>query len=556
MNHNLMSSHIKLISSAFFILLYIINLSACGDHLKFRSLSEAHQTTTQPSIKIPKEQHGLNHIKLNIYLDLATRQALVQERWNRPIVGPLIPQAQKLQTTDLSRPLLSSALIENSFLVQLEHKLNKNLSDLEIRISVNSVQAWESSLDGKALSLDHLAHTLRSRLTNTSINNQSNALSNQLMNIGLISSPLPSFAQLSDLVWARGGVPVVIVNRPLFYYQNDQTAAHTATTRLLIRGIAESLRIAPVCDGGWGGVKRDKLLGLKPVPLAMTNQQTLPNNLSRDPYLRGAPPQKNNASDFQEDSSPKPWSFKALKWSSSSKTLMKQYSAHTKEKTRSDLNCERFELLQSTCLKSKHQRNSPHQHTLSPSLNSLLRAAGDMCMNDKSSLIVQYQKGYLKHPQWNDYELSAKGLLSLENGQARQALNYCQAVANHQPQILASKCAGLAALELKEYSIASLYLRAYLSSHPNEIESLSLLAKSLGYEGKDEEALALLKRLSFRPKSELQDKRNQILFNLGIAEARLGNLKRAKKAWSQLDPNSGEAKEATKLIKNLELNAR
>ena len=548
------SSHSVLIRIILFSLC-LLSLSACGDHHIVQMFSK--KTNPKP-ISSKSNQQKLKptrYIKLNIYLDLETRQALVQEHWNRPVLSPLLPQRSNNLAVELNRPLLSSALIENGFLIQLEQRLNEEYSPLGLRVSLNSVQAWESSLNGRSLGLDNLAHTLRSKFDLRPQSQNDLSKTDYTINVGLITSPLPSFAQLSDLIWARGGVPVVIVNRPLFYYLNDQSAAHTATSRLLIRGIAESLEIAPVCDGGWGGAKRDQLLGFKLAPLAIATPQSMPTNLSRDPYLRGTPLQNDYEKDLNDNSSSDSWTFQEMKWSSSSKALLQHYNRQSKFQTAPNYHCKRFELLHSSC--SSAARNTTHQKTiLSNSLTPLLKTSGDLCMSKKDYLIEQYQKGYLNFPQWKAYRITAQGFVSLQDGKADLALKYCQAIANHHPQLLASKCAGKAALELKNYSLASLYLRAYLSSHPNEVDSLYLLAKSLGHEGKDEEALAILKRLAKRSRSELKNKRNKILFNLGIAEARLGHYQNATRAWSKLDPSSNEAVEASALIKKLESQPR
>ncbi len=543
------------------ILVCCLILNGCG-LMVATDINRVKATSQNQSVDGHGKSQEQLHIKLNLYLDLATRQNLVQEHWDRPILNHLEAQRYTLnkpstKTTNEQSFMLSSTLLTNGFLLHLEHELNQEFKALGIKVSLNSLQAWESSLDGKALSLDHLAHTLRSKPTPTfNVSQDASTPMVQEMHIGLTSSPLPSFAQLSDLLWARAGVSAVIVNRPLSYYKTNgetresKTAIETAIIRLLLRGIAESLYLAPVCDGGWGGANRDQLLGLKTLALVTPNHQNVSPSLRRDPYLRGAPPPSNE--EYNEASSPRPWSFKALSWSQSSKELFKLHVGQSlKQSTVLSTHCKRFDLLSLSC-KPNPDSKSPVANHLSNIINPLFKHAGEVCMSQENSLIAQYNKGHLNSAYWQDYRQSAIGLLSLKKQKFKKAYSLCQKVAKHHPQLVASKCAGLAALELGDFSLASLYLRAYLSSHPDEIDSLSALAKSLGHEGKDKEALAILQRLSKRPKKELGEKANQVWFNLGIAHARLGFVSKAKQAWLELELNSSEAQEAKKLLERLD----
>ena len=47
--------------------------------------------------------------------------------------------------------------------------------------------------------------------------------------------------------------------------------------------------------------------------------------------------------------------------------------------------------------------------------------------------------------------------------------------------------------------------------------------------------------------------KSKIIFNLGVAEARLGNIEAAKKSWERLDKKSEEYRAAKKLIEALSI---
>ena len=197
------------------------------------------------------------------------------------------------------------------------------------------------------------------------------------------------------------------------------------------------------------------------------------------------------------------------------------------------------------------QNNSPIKNTLET--QQLIMKLGDQCMSRSLYLMEQFDKGLLTGKIWSNYYTTALGLIALKKGQYQLAYDRCRKVANHHPSLLASKCAGIAAEALGHLDFASLYLRAYLSSHPNDVAALSKLAKILGKKGKDREAVALLRRLALEKSEQLGNEKSKILFNLGVAEARLGNLAAAKKSWEQLDQSSEEYKAAMKLIQALSI---
>jgi tetratricopeptide (TPR) repeat protein len=501
-------------------------------------ITTASQTVSNKDQKlIPHKKSGHQEIKslqrllrVNLYLDLSTRQTLMHEKWQRPIFSQV-----SAPIIDHKNNFMSSLLLESNTLRVLEYTLNKSFSGLGIKLRLNSIHSWESSVNGKALSLDHLAHTLRSKRLR----------SPDFINIGLVSTSSPSFAQLSDLLWSRADVPVVIVRRPLQYYSHELIPAAQSTARLIIRGIGEYLGIAPVCDGGWGGATRDQLLGLI-ISKGMNYDQAGRTNYAtmQDPNLRGVPFDQDLAEPQEVQ-----WLFSTLSWSKGSQALLEIMQRTKQENTSTfalnqNKTCLKFETLKRLCENSYSKQNTPD------TLHLIFRL-GDRCMSQQKSLLSMHQKGLLADKAWINYQTTALGIKALNSGHYQHAFNQCKLIANHHPSLLASKCAGIAAEALGQLDLASLYLRAYLSSHPNDIESLSKLAKVLGKSGKDKEAVALLRRLALEKPNQLGLEKSRILFNLGVAEAKLGNLDAAKAAWQKLDKSSKAYLEATELLDRL-----
>lgn len=486
-----------------------------------------------PIVSKKDSESQFSMIKLNIYIDLETRQTLVMEKTlgHASLALPIVSSPSELSPHVLGLGLLKS----------LEQELNQIYEPLQIRFVFNSTHAWESSDNGRELSLDHLAHILRSKVKSGWYSKAGGSLFSE-MNIGIISSPSPSFASLSDLVWSRSSVPVVIIRRPLNYYQQDVKSTLTASARLLVRGIAMALNLAPVCDGGWGGSTKDQLLGFKAFRFSPQVPQHERSHESLRGFGQGQEIDQNHSADQQR------WSFSGLTWSQDSRALLEIQKSKKDEWLQS---CHRFKSLKRSCTPLTQSGKKQKRQ-----LTELFKQSGEICMTQESSLIDLYQEGSLKGSLWQDYLQTAKGLTALASQNFQEAFDICQTTANHHPSLLASKCAGLAADKLGKHDHTILYLRAYLSSHPNDIDSLAKLAKALGIKGLDQEALAILEQLSQRPVEELGQKKNQIFFNLGVAQARLGMIQSAHRAWLKLDPTSEEFNEAKQIMKSFDSDSK
>ena len=169
-------------------------------------------------------------------------------------------------------------------------------------------------------------------------------------------------------------------------------------------------------------------------------------------------------------------------------------------------------------------------------------------MSKREPLMEIYREGLLNGEMWLKYQTTALGFEALKNGHIQLAYDRCRSVAKHYPSLLASKCAGFAADRLGMFDEAILYLRAYISSHPDDIGSISRLAKVLGLRGRDREAIALLRRLSKRAPTLLGDEYSRILFNLGVAEAKLGYREAALLVWRKIPVDDEMYQDARQLI--------
>ena len=126
------------------------------------------------------------------------------------------------------------------------------------------------------------------------------------------------------------------------------------------------------------------------------------------------------------------------------------------------------------------------------------------------------------------------------NESPEAAWTRCQSAAQTAPDSEAARCAGLAAVAIGRTDEAIRYLRAWRAGHPDDLEAMLGLARTLGRLGDDGAARALLEEFATaHPEAVLA------WLNLGVAEARLGRLPRARAAWQhvlRLDPDHADAR--------------
>lgn len=125
------------------------------------------------------------------------------------------------------------------------------------------------------------------------------------------------------------------------------------------------------------------------------------------------------------------------------------------------------------------------------------------------------------------------------------AYTACAPIADRAPE-LAARCAGRAAEELGRHDDAIRYLRAWLSRHPGDEDTLLRLAREVGRDGDDAAARALLER-AVAEHPDFIDAR----LNLGIARARLGDYPGARAAWQAVLDRRPDHVEARRLIEQL-----
>lgn len=131
------------------------------------------------------------------------------------------------------------------------------------------------------------------------------------------------------------------------------------------------------------------------------------------------------------------------------------------------------------------------------------------------------------------------GVAALEAGRDEEALAACEPIAQRLPASPAARCAGVAAAHLGRNEQAIRYLRAHLVHHPDDGDAVLVLAREVGRGGDDGAARALLARFV-----EAHPEHVQARINLGVAQARLGDLAGARTQWEaaqKLDPGNADA---------------
>jgi predicted Zn-dependent protease len=231
------------------------------------------------------------------------------------------------------------------------------------------------------------------------------------------------------------------------------------------------------------------------------------------------------------------WKFKEISWGKFSDQVIKD--THHKISMKRDLwrstaseSCQKFKRLRKQC----------------PTPSHLLKSFARHCFSQEGDLIDAYREGLLDTQEWSDERESALGLIALRSGEHQRAFERCASVARHHPSMVASKCAGIAAERLGTWREAALYLRAYLASHPRDVPVHSALARILGKQGSDRDAVSLLRDLVSH-QDDLGDEHGRIYLNLGIGEARLGNWREAIRAWATIQPKEAEYTKAQELLK-------
>lgn len=131
-------------------------------------------------------------------------------------------------------------------------------------------------------------------------------------------------------------------------------------------------------------------------------------------------------------------------------------------------------------------------------------------------------------------------------GDPAAALVVCAPLADARPESPATRCAGLAAADLKESELATRYLRAHLAHQPDDEEAVLSLAREVGRSGDDAAARALLAGYV-----ETHPEHLRARINLGVAYARLGDLALARAAWEAVLAKAPENADAQDLLSHL-----
>ena len=120
------------------------------------------------------------------------------------------------------------------------------------------------------------------------------------------------------------------------------------------------------------------------------------------------------------------------------------------------------------------------------------------------------------------------------------AYTRCAELAERWPTGEAARCAGLAAVATGRSTDGIRFLRVWMAGHDDDSEAVLALARAVGRGGDDGAARGVLvDHVSRHPESA------EVWMNLGIAEARLGQIEAARKAWQtvlRLRPGQPDAK--------------
>jgi tetratricopeptide (TPR) repeat protein len=116
----------------------------------------------------------------------------------------------------------------------------------------------------------------------------------------------------------------------------------------------------------------------------------------------------------------------------------------------------------------------------------------------------------------------------------------CEPSARQSPGTPATRCAGLAALATGRIPDALRHLRVWIADHPEDVEAVLALARTVGRSGDDGAARAMLAEyVAAHPDAVA------VWLNLGVAEARLGRPAQARAAWQRvlaLQPDHTDAR--------------
>lgn len=473
----------------------------------FDYLEQGKSTLSSPRSSA-EDTREIRTIPISFSLDLLVRQAIVTSSGKRS-------QAE----AQGSRTALTLAVPRLKLIV---NDLNKYFSDTRFRFRLGLIQSWESTEEGSEIALSRLKESLLKTW-------ESSPISMRGLIVGIVGSSPPSFSQMDDLRRTQLGSPAIIIRELSTFYDGSLKQGDQALGRLLARSIAEVFGAAPTCERGWSSASRDELLGLLHSSHygSTTFQKT--QRITKTQTL----PASTVMSSIEER-----WRFTDLEWGPLSKRIflnfakLEEGSALTLQRSVHH-SCEDWRSFQSFC----------------PQSSQLQRVLAEGCFQDEAELITAYNDKRLEDPQWADERVIVEGILALNEGKFRRAWESCSSIAQHNPASNASRCAGLAAHHLNLDEEASIFLRAHLSHHPLDFEAQAALAKSLGRLDRDEEAVGLLRRLSAYPETQLGPIRSNIYFNLGVAEARIGNWSAAIKAWQALSSTDQEFDEAQRLIK-------
>ena len=541
-------------------------------HLKTLLSEDASLASTDPTLLGRRDRFYHLCLFLTCSLSLGCgpsihRRALSKVNTNSMIVIPVeisldlkaLQEVSALDATLHQHPRWVSKLI---------HETNDHLKPLKIQLELSRVEQWNTSDGVSGERIERLYSQLRQKYdaskghqrfggdlspSPSSIESRP-PLSrpsprpapldpSKAILIGVTSYPPSSYPPLDTLVYSQYGTPVIILRRLGDYLSEEQQSPNRviqSESRLLTRAIGQLFGGIASCELDWMNASRDVLLGRRSrsaYTTSVTSMTSTPRRTPRSRWRDEAP--ESPTRDKRIDDLYNPIS---LKWSQVNQNLI----AYT-------LNQWRQEGLSSISARREHACRTLEM--ISPSCKAHLNRAKNaiaQCYQSASEWISASTSGRFMAPWWTQERMMAQGASALRKGDMEGAFVVCAPLADRSPRLFAAKCAGLAALNLNDIASAVRYLRAYLASHSQDVESHLALAKALGRGGDDASAVALLTRVlntpSLRPK---MPSLGEALYNLGVAHARLGRIERALSTWKQIPIDATEYEDSQRLIRRL-----
>jgi tetratricopeptide (TPR) repeat protein len=357
--------------------------------------------------------------------------------------------------------------------------------------------------------------------------------------LGYTATTPPSHATTDQLIQSRYAQPLILMRDVAHYFsgiqEDDPKDELKALKNLLLLAIGQIFGALPTCQLDWMTFSKNQLLGMKlsnfvyQRPITSSNRYR--NQFDTVETISVEADQLNDQLSIAR---------RIKKWAPINQTLI-----HLHRQIPLQINPHISSVLATSAIDVIRQQQQEQTCALHTPRLELLYA---IRYQNQEALLEDEKLGIFEnHPLLKDYQEIALGLKALNDQKPELAYQKCQPIASHKPSTLASKCAGLASVQLNDSENAIRFLRAYLGVNPKSEESILALAKQIGKNGDDLSALSLLMQAL-----EINPSMPKTLLNIGIAYIRLQKYEKAKDYLNQINSTASEYQDAQQLIKQIE----